>query len=218
VTSLQAGLTLHRVEGRPARRGRVLLHAWKVVPPYDEVRPSSRGGSSGITTLATCETSTSALPRLAVCLSMLVMVTLQMMMPTGHPLEPRSSKHGRTCQWMMGRPPRMEGHPSTLVRSLVETIKHHPSMLGRSGRPTSRIGPDRFSDRHGYSRSPNLVASLAPSIACRVGIEVALLGQRRLACTTTKPRCPPTKAGGPPGKARRAADRRRDLRSSMPRK
>ena len=44
-------------------------------------------------------------------------------------------------------------------------------------------------------------------MACRAGIEASLPGQRRLISTTTKPRCPPAKAGGPPGKARWPADR-----------
>jgi hypothetical protein len=73
-----------------------------------------------------------------VCPFMLVMVIFQMMMRAGHPMEPRSSRHGRsTCQWMMGRPPRMEGHPSTPGRTRVETmnIKVH-GLEGRAARQT----------------------------------------------------------------------------------
>jgi hypothetical protein len=75
--------------------------------------------------------------------SMLVMVTLQMMMPTGHPLEHRSSKHGRsTCYWMMGRPPRMEGHPSTLGRSPVETM--NTTLLSLEARAARQVGSGRI--------------------------------------------------------------------------
>jgi hypothetical protein len=108
----------------------------EVVLPRDEVRPSSRGGSSGITIPGDMR-DVDQRP------SMLVMVTLQMMMPTGHPLEHRSSKHGRsTCYWMMGRPPRMEGHPSTLGRSPVETM--NTTLLSLEARAARQVGSGRI--------------------------------------------------------------------------
>ena len=124
------------MEGRSSKHGRSCFDAMKCDLHHVE-------GCHGSRSLATCETSTSALPRIAVCPSMLVMVTLQMMMPTGHLLEPRSSKHGRsTRHWMMGRPPRMEGHPSTLGRSLVETM--NTTLLCLEARAARQVGSGRI--------------------------------------------------------------------------
>ena len=149
-----------RMEGRASMRCRATFITWHVARDHD---PRRHAGQRP----ALCQGSQYDMTRLS-CRP------FQTTMRTGHPLEPRSSKFGRsTCQRMMGRPPHMEGHPSTLGRSLVETMKTIHSMSGRSGRSTSRIGPDRFDDRPGCSGCPNLIASLAAFIACRVGIEAS---------------------------------------------
>ena len=80
-------------------------------------------------------------------------------------------------------------HGRSPLHACQDTGRHndrHSSMSGRSSHPTSRIGPDRFGDRHGYSGSSNLVASLVARIACRLGIEASMSGQRRLVARTAK--------------------------------
>ena len=124
------------VEGRSSTHGRPCFHAMQCDLHHVACRQGSRSP-------ATCETTTSALPRLTVRHDMLVMSPFQTTMRTGHPLEPRSSKYGRsTCQRMMGRPPRMEGHPSTLGRSLVETMK--TILLCLEGRAARQAGSGRI--------------------------------------------------------------------------
>ena len=120
---------------------------------------------------------------------MLVMWTFPMMMPTRHPLEYRSPRHGRSTRQ------RIHGLSSTHGRSLLHASQvtgrdHEPHgpTPGRSSRPTSRIGPDCFGDRHGYSGSPNLIASLVACIATLAAIEGSLLGHRSLVARTTKSR------------------------------
>ncbi len=203
------------MEGRPARRGRVLLQAWKVVLRCDDVRPSSHGKSPGITIpddlrdlderpardrSATCHACHVRLPDDDAHGSSLGTSILQAWKCDLPMDDASSSMHGRSSL-----------HASQITGRDNE---HHSSLSGRSSRPATRIGPDRFDDRHGYSGSPNLIASLVACIACRAGIEGSLPGQRRLASSTTKPRCLPTTAGGPPGKARCPTDRRSDLQSS----
>ena len=156
----------------------------------DEVRHSSRGRSSGIAIPNDMRDLDQQLPN-SQCVLPACHLTLQTMMRTGHPMEHRSSTHGRsTCQWMMGRPPRMEG-----IRRLAHgrDNEHHSSLSGRSSRSTSRIGPDRFGDRHGYSGSPNLVASLAAHVASRAGIEPRCRSSAR----TTKARLHDNEASMP---------------------
>jgi hypothetical protein len=148
-------LTLHCMEGGPARRGRVLVHAWKAFLPYDEVRPSSRGRSSGITIPDDMRDLDERTAKARSVPFHACHGDPPLMMRTGHRLEARSSKDGRvTCQWMMGRPPRMEGHPSTLGRTRVETMNITVHCLeGRaarhagSGRIVSMTGMDTLGVR-----------------------------------------------------------------------
>jgi hypothetical protein len=108
---------------RRARKGSISGNCSRSVsgatcPPHHGCRCGADG--QGSRSLATCEASTSALPGLAVCPSLLVTLPFSTTMPTGHPLEPRSSKPGRsTFQWRMGVlhtwkviPPRLSGHGS----------------------------------------------------------------------------------------------------------
>jgi hypothetical protein len=135
----------------------------------------------------------------------------------------RSTRGRSTLQAWKVHLPMDDGSSSTHGRSPLHACQdtardnEHPSSMSvRSSRPTTRIEPDRFGDRHGYSGSPNLIASLVACIACRVGIEASSLGQRRLTSRQRSFDARLTKDGGPPGKPRCRADRGREFRSPSP--